>query len=68
MVIPLGAPEVAHLIDQGLKPVVHRLWLLLLVEGESTELPLDRFPLGDLGHLIPFVRGLNDVTNLLGAL
>jgi hypothetical protein len=34
------------------------LWLLSLVEDESTELPLDRFPLGDLGHLIPFMRGL----------
>jgi hypothetical protein len=40
MVIPLGAPEVAHLVDQGLEPVVHGLWLLSLVENESTELPL----------------------------
>jgi hypothetical protein len=53
MVIPLGAPEVAHLVDQGLESVVHGLWLLSLVEDESTELPLDRFPLGDLGHLTP---------------
>jgi hypothetical protein len=45
------------LIHQGLEPVVHRLWLLSLVEDESTELPLDRLPLGDFGHLIPFVRG-----------
>jgi hypothetical protein len=58
MVIPFGAPEVAHLVDQGLEPIVHGLWLLSLVEDESTELPLDRFPLGDLGHLISFMRGL----------
>jgi hypothetical protein len=58
MVIPFGAPEVAHLVDQGLEPVVHGLWLLSLVEDESTELPLDRLPLGDLGHLIPLMRGL----------
>jgi hypothetical protein len=58
MVIPFCAPEVAHLIDQGLEPVVLRLWLLSLVEDESTELPLDRLPLGDLGHLISFVLGL----------
>jgi hypothetical protein len=58
MVIPFGAPEVAHLVDQGLESVVHCLWLLSLVEDESTELPFDRLPLGDLGHLIPFVRGL----------
>jgi hypothetical protein len=32
MVIPFGAPEVAHLIHQGLEPVVHSLWLLSLVE------------------------------------
>ena len=58
MVIPLGAPEVAHLVDQGLEPIVLRLWLLSLVEDESTKLPLDRLPLGDLGHLIPFVCDL----------
>jgi hypothetical protein len=46
------------LVDQGLEPVVHCLWLLSLVEDESTELPLDRLPLGDLGHLIPFMCGL----------
>jgi hypothetical protein len=58
MVIPFGAPDVAHLVDQGLEPVVHGLRLLSLVEDESTELPLDRLSLGDFGHLIPFVRGL----------
>jgi hypothetical protein len=42
------------------------LWLLPLVEHESTELPLDRFLLGDLGHLISFVRGLEHVPNLFG--
>ena len=68
MVIPFGAPKVAHLVDQGLEPVVHRLWLLSLVEDESTELPLDRLPLGDLGHLISLVRGLEYVSNLLSAL
>jgi hypothetical protein len=47
MVIPLGAPEVAHLVDQGLEPVVHGLWLLSLVEDESTEVPLDRLSFGD---------------------
>jgi hypothetical protein len=26
MVIPFGAPEVAHLVDQGLESVVHGLW------------------------------------------
>jgi hypothetical protein len=58
MVIPFGAPEVAHFVDQGLEPAVHCLWLLSLVEDESTKLPLDRLSLGDLGHLISFVRGL----------
>jgi hypothetical protein len=58
MVIPFGSPKVAHLVDQGLEPVVHCLWLFSLVEDESTELPLDRLSLGDLGHLISFVRGL----------
>jgi hypothetical protein len=66
MVIPFCALEVAHLIHQGLEPVIHGLWLLSLVEHESTKLPLDRFPLGDLGHLISSVRGLEHVPNLFG--
>jgi hypothetical protein len=68
MVIPFCAPEVAHLIHQGLEPVVHCLRVLALVESEPTELPIDRLPLGDFGHLISFVRGLEYVPNLLGAL
>jgi hypothetical protein len=66
MVIPLGTPKVAYLVDQGLEPVVHGLWLLSLVEDESTEFSLDRFALGDLGHLVPFVRCLEDVPNFFG--
>jgi hypothetical protein len=68
MVIPFCAPEVAHLIHQGLEPVVHGLWLLSLVEDESTELPLDCLPFGDFGHLVPFVRGFEDVPNFLDRL
>jgi hypothetical protein len=65
MVIPLGAPEVAHLVDHRFEPVVHGLQFFSFVEDESTELPLDRLALGDLGHLIPFVRGLEHVPNSL---
>jgi hypothetical protein len=68
MVIPFGAPEVVHLVDQGLEPILHCLWLLSLVEDESTKLPVDRLPLGDLGHLIPFMRGLSHVPNVFGTL
>jgi hypothetical protein len=68
MVISFGAPEVAHLVDQGLEPVVHGLWLLSLVEDESTELPLDCLPFGDFGHLVPFMRRLEDVPNFFGRL
>jgi hypothetical protein len=66
MVIPFCAPEVAHLIHQGFEPVVHCLWLLSLVEDESTELPLNRLPFGDLGHLISFVHGLEYIPNFFG--
>jgi hypothetical protein len=48
MVIPLGAPEVVHLVDHCFESVVHRLWLLSFVEDESTELSLDRLALSDL--------------------
>jgi hypothetical protein len=68
MVIPFGAPEVAHLIHHCLEPVVHGLWLFPFVEDESTEFSLDRFTLSDLGHLIPFVHGFDDVPNLFGVL
>ena len=44
------------------------MWLLSLVEDEQTELPLDRLPLGDLGHLISLMRGLEYVPNLFGTL
>jgi hypothetical protein len=67
MVIPFCAPEVADLVHQGLQAVVHVLWLLPLAKPEATELPLDRLPLGDFGHLISFVHGLEHVPNLLGA-
>ena len=68
MVISFGAPEVAHVVHQGLESVVHCLWLLPLVKHEATELPLDHFPLGDLGHLVSFVHGLEHVPNFLCAL
>jgi hypothetical protein len=68
MVISFCAPEVVHLVHQGLEPVVHRLWLLSLVEDESIKLPLDRLPLRDLGHLISFMRRLEDVPNFFGRL
>jgi hypothetical protein len=67
MVILFSDLEVAHLIDHRLEPVVHSLRLLPFVEDESTELPLDRIPLGDLGHLAPFVHSFEDVPNFFGA-
>jgi hypothetical protein len=76
MVIPFCAPEVAHLIHQGLEPVVHSLWLLSLVEDEMTSSPSIVSRLVILvrgledemtGHLISLVRGLENVPNLLGA-
>jgi hypothetical protein len=68
MVILFGAPEVVHLVHHGLEPDVHGLWLFSFVEDESTEFSLDRFVLGDLGHLVPFVRGFEDVPNFFGVL
>jgi hypothetical protein len=68
MVIPFGAPKVAHLVDHRLEPVVHCLRLFPFVEDESTEFSLDRLALGDLGHLVPFVRGFEDILNFFGTL
>jgi hypothetical protein len=68
MVIPLGALEVADLVDHRLESVVHCLWLISFVEDEPTEFSLDRFTLGDLGHLVPFMCRLEDVPNFFGTL
>jgi hypothetical protein len=68
MVIPFCALEVAHLVHHGLEPIVHGLRLFPFVEDELTEFSLDRLALGDLGHLVPFVRGFEDVLNFFGAL
>jgi hypothetical protein len=66
MVIPFGAPKVAHLVDHCFQSVVHHLWLLSFVEDEPTELSLDHFALGDFGHLVPFMRCLEDIPNFFG--
>jgi hypothetical protein len=66
MVIPLGAHVVAHLIHHCFESIVHHLRLFSFVDDESTELSLDRLPLGDLGHLVPFVRRFEDVPNFFG--
>jgi hypothetical protein len=66
MVIPFGAPEVADLVDHRLEPIVYGLWFLSFVEDESTVFSLDRFALSEFGHLVPFMRRLEDVPNFFG--
>jgi hypothetical protein len=66
MVIPHGALEVADLVDHSFESIVHCLWLFSFVKDESSELSLDRYALGDLGHLIPFMRRLEEVPNFFG--
>jgi hypothetical protein len=66
MVIPLGAPEVVHLVDHRLEPVVHCLWLFSFVEDKLTELSINRLAFGDLGHPVPFVCRLEDIPNFFG--
>jgi hypothetical protein len=68
MVIPFGAPEVAHLVHHCLELVVHGLRLFSFVEDELTELALDRLSLGDLCHLISFACGFEDDPNFFGVL
>jgi hypothetical protein len=57
-----------RLVNHRLEPVVHCLWLISFVEDESTEFSLDRFVLGDFGHLVPFMRHLEDVPNFFDTL
>jgi hypothetical protein len=56
------------LVDHRLESVVNSLWLFSFVENESTEFSLDRFTLGDFGHLVPFMCRLEDVPNFFGTL
>jgi hypothetical protein len=66
MVIPLGAFEVADLVQHCLEPIVHGLWLFSFVKDEPTEFSLDCFPLGDLGYFISFLRRLEEVPYFFG--
>jgi hypothetical protein len=66
MVIPLGALKVVDLVYHRFEPDVHCLWLLSFVEDESIELSLDRLTLGNFGHLVPFMRRLEDIPNFFG--
>jgi hypothetical protein len=68
MVIPFDALEVAHLVHHCLELVVHGLRLFSFVEDKSFELTLDRLPLGDLCHLVSFVRDFEDVPSFFGVL
>jgi hypothetical protein len=68
MVIPLGAPEVADLVDHRLEPVIHCLWLFSFVEDEPTKFSLDCLVLGDFGHFVSFMRRFEDVPNFFGIL
>jgi hypothetical protein len=42
------------------------LWPFSFIEDEPTQFSLDCFPLGDLGHFVPFVYCLEDVLNFFG--
>jgi hypothetical protein len=68
MVIPL----VLSRLRTWFTMVLSRLYMACgsspLLRNKSTELPLDHLALGDLGHLVPFVRGSEDVPNFFGAL
>jgi hypothetical protein len=56
------------LVHHCLEPVVHGLRLFPFVEDEPIEFFLNLYVLGDLGHLVPFVCGFENVPNLFGVL
>ena len=68
MVRSLRASIASYLIDEGLEPVVRLGWLLPPDHRESPEFALHQLHLGEHCDVIPLMRDLEGVPNLLGVI
>jgi hypothetical protein len=66
VVRPSRASIAPDLVDQGLEPVVHLCWLFSLDHCEPPQLVFHQLHLGDHGGVVPLMRNLEGVLDLLG--
>ena len=68
MVRPSRAPIASYLVDKGLEPVVRLSWLFSPYHSESPEFAFHQLHLGEHCDIIPLMRDLEGVPNLLGVI
>ena len=66
MVRPSRASVAPYFVDEGLEPVVCLGWLLAPYHCKSPELALYQLHLGEQGDVVPLMRDLEGVPDLLG--
>jgi hypothetical protein len=68
VVRPSRASIAPDFVDQGLEPVVRLRWLLSPDHCEPSQFAFHQLHLGDHGGVIPLMRNLEGVPNLLGVI
>ena len=66
MVRPSRASIASYLVDKGLEPVVHLGWLFSPDHCESPKFALHQLHLGEHGDVVPLMRDLEGVLDVLG--
>jgi hypothetical protein len=66
MVRPSRASVAPYFVDEGLEPVVCLGWLLAPYHCKSPKLAFYQLHLGEQGDVIPLMRDLEGVPDLLG--
>jgi hypothetical protein len=65
VVRPSYAPIASYLVPQGLELIICFSWLFTPLHGEPPQLALHQLHLGDHGDVVPLMRDLEGVPNLL---
>ena len=68
MVRPSRASIAPYFVDEGLEPVVRLGWLLAPDHCESPKFALHQLHLGEHGDVVPLMRDLEGVPDLLGVI
>ena len=68
VVRPSRASIAPDLVDQGLEPIVSLCWLFSPDHCEPSQLAFHQLHLGDHGDVVPLMRNLEGVLDLLGVI
>ena len=68
MVRPSRASVAPYFVDKGLEPVVCLSWLLAPYHREPSKLALHQLHFGEQGDVVPLMRNLEGVLDLLGVI